>query len=84
MTTYSLASIVKDNRTMVKVNKIMAVVLYGLGPAQLHGRLVLGWYRQQTSAGQSLAPATTWSPRAMLSVSVNTIIYKYFVMTFCR
>ena len=46
----------------------MAVVLYGLGPAQLHGRLVLGCYRQQVSADQSLGSATALSPRTMLSV----------------
>ena len=49
----------------------MAVVLYGLGPAQLHGRLVLGCYRQQVSADQSLGSATALSPRTMLSVFDN-------------
>ena len=64
----------------------MAVALYGLGPLQLRGRLVLGWYRHQSSTGQSLGPATAstqvpadqtlgsatvLSPRTMLSVFDN-------------
>ena len=49
----------------------MAVVLYGLGPAQLHGRLVLGCYRQQVPADQTLGSATVLSPRTMLSVFDN-------------